>query len=139
MSRTQANTRTLLTITTTSSLLVLLMPIISASIMSATLGMELRTGIVISCTTFLMPPLVTFGMVGPIVVGLATKDVTHVGKTAGTVYFTSTMGGVAATFLFSFYCIPFLGLKISCYIVGIALASLPLFYLIHTILTNKND
>lgn len=139
LSSTQANIRTLLTITTISALLVLLMPIISSFIMSATLGMELRTGILLSCIIFLMPPLIAFGMVGPMIVRLATKDVKHVGKIAGTVYFTSTMGGVASTFLFGFYYIPFLGLKMSCYIVGAALAALPLFYLIHTKLKNKND
>ena len=139
LSSTQANIKTLLTITTSAALLVLLMPILSSFIMSATLGMELRTGIVLSCVIFLMPPLIAFGMVGPMIVRLATKDVKQVGKIAGTVYFTSTAGGVATTFLFGFYFIPFLGLKMSCYIIGVALAVLPLFYLIHVKLKNKNN
>ena len=139
LSSTQANIKTLLTITTSAALLVLLMPILSSFIMSATLGMELRTGIVLSCVIFLMPPLIAFGMVGPMIVRLATKDVKQVGKIAGTVYFTSTAGGVATTFLFGFYFIPFLGLKMSCYIVGASLAALPLFYLIHKKLNNNNS
>jgi len=124
--------KTLLTITSLSALFVLLMPIISSSIMTATMDLELRTGILLSCMVFLMPPLIAFGMVGPIAVRLATTDANDAGKIAGTVYFTSTMGGVAMTFLFGFYFIPFLGLKMSCYIVGLALSGLPLIYLIKT-------
>ncbi len=138
LSSKKATIKTLLTITSASAIFVLFMPLISSSIMGATLGMELRTGILLSCMIFLMPPLIAFGMVGPMVVRLATKDVKHVGKIAGTVYFTSTAGGVASTFLFGFYCIPFLGLKASCLITGIALAILPLFHLAQTKLKTKN-
>lgn len=138
LSSTKANIKTLLTITSSSALFVLFMPIVSSLIMEATLGMELRIGILTSCIIFLMPPLIAFGMVGPMIVRLATNNVKHVGKIAGTVYFTSTIGGVASTFLFGFYCIPFLGLKVSCYITGTALAVLPLFYLIYIKLKNKN-
>jgi len=123
------NVRALMTIITVSAVLVLLMPIISGAVMSATLGLELRTGIVLSCLIFLMPPLMTFGMVGPMSVRLLTTTVENVGKVAGTVYFTSTVGGIFTTFLFGFYLIPFWGLKMSSYITGSALALLPIIFL----------
>ena len=122
--------KTLLTIIAVSAALVFLMPTLSGAIMSATLGLELRTGIVLSCLIFLMPPLVAFGMVGPMSVRLMTKTVENVGKVAGTVYFTSTVGGIATTFLFGFYLIPFWGLKMSAYLTGSALALLPLIFLL---------
>jgi len=122
---------TLLKIVTVSAILVFLMPTVSGAVMSATLSIEdLRTGIVLSCVIFLTPILVTFGMVGPIAVRLMTTTVENVGKVAGTVYFTSTVGGILTTFLFGFYLIPFIGLKTSTFIVGSALALLPIIALL---------
>lgn len=131
--------KTLLTIISISAALVLLMPTVSGAVMSATLGMELRTGIVLSCIIFLMPPLVAFGMVGPMSVRLMTTNVENVGKVAGTVYFTSTIGGIATTFLFGFYMIPFMGLKMSAYVTGSALALLPLIYLLKSKFSNSDS
>ena len=48
-----------------------------------------------------------------------------VGKTAGTVYFTSTLGGIAATFFFGLYFIPVAGLRLCATVTGLALAALP--------------
>jgi len=117
----------LLKIVAVSSVLVFLMPTVSGAVMTATLGIEdLRTGIVLSCVVFLTPILAAFGMVGPMTVRLMTTTVENVGKVAGTVYFTSTVGGIFTTFLFGFYLIPFIGLKTSSYIVGASLALLPI-------------
>lgn len=122
------NQKTLIKIIAVSALLVLAMPTVSGVVMEATLGLELRTGIVLSCVLFLTPPLVAFGMVGPMVVRLLTDKVENVGRVAGTVYFTSTVGGIITTFLFGFYLIPFWGLKMSSYLTGGALAILPLLF-----------
>lgn len=122
------NIKTLIKIISVSALLVLAMPTVSGIVMEATLGLELRTGIVLSCILFLMPPLVAFGMVGPMVVRLLTDKVENVGRVAGTVYFTSTLGGIATTFLFGFYLIPFWGLKMSSYLTGGALVLLTVLF-----------
>ena len=126
------NVKTLFIIILASALLVLALPYSSNIILSATLPMELRTGIVISCLVFLMPPLICFGMVGPLAVRLVSTELDKVGKAAGSVYFTSTVGGIIATFLFGFYLIPFWGLKLSAYTTAISLAVLPLFYVIYS-------
>ena len=119
ISKNRPNQKTLYTIIAVSAFLVLLMPITSKLIMSVDLG--LKTGIIISCIFFLMPQLMGFGMVSPMVVRLISKDVKKIGSNAGTVYFTSTIGGIVSTFFFGFYAIPYLGLKMSAIIVGCAL------------------
>jgi len=131
------NNKTLFTIILISSLLVYAMPTSSGLIMSATMGLELRLGIVLSCIIFLMPPLILFGMVGPMVVRLVTTDVENVGQAAGTVYFTSTIGGIFTTFLFGFYLIPFWGLKLSSYTTATALLLLPVIFLISSKINSK--
>lgn len=126
------NQKTLIKIIGVSALLVLAMPTVSGVVMEATLGLELRTGIILSCILFLTPPLVAFGMVGPMVVRLLTDKVENVGRVAGTVYFISTLGGIITTFLFGFYLIPFWGLKMSSYLTGGALVLLLLLFFVNT-------
>ncbi|MBI2966638.1 MAG: fused MFS/spermidine synthase [Bacteroidetes bacterium] len=129
--------KTLALIIGISALIVIVMPHTSYFIMDATLGLELRLGILISCIFFLTPPLFCFGLVGPLVVRLSTTDVRSVGKVAGTTYFISTAGGVVATFLYGFYFIPFIGLRMSSYITGAALGIMALTYFI--ILQRKSN
>ncbi len=61
----------------------------------------------------------------------------NLGKVAGTVYFTSTVGGIASTFLFGFYLIPGIGMKLSAYYTAIALITLPIIWLIYSKIAKK--
>ncbi|HZR79554.1 MAG TPA: fused MFS/spermidine synthase [Candidatus Binatia bacterium] len=105
--------------------LVALLPITSAAVMGATAGLDLRAAILVSCAAFLLPPLVAFGMVSPLVIGLVSTDLAAVGRAAGTVYAVSTVGGVVATFLYGFLLIPFGGVRASALATAAALALLP--------------
>jgi predicted membrane-bound spermidine synthase len=113
-----------------SALPVFALPHSSSAFMSLTSAMDLRLGIVVTCLLFLLPPLVCFGMVGPLVVRLLSQKLELLGQVAGTVYFTSTIGGIAAAFFYGFYLIPHVGLKMSSYGTGMALIILPLTYFI---------
>ena len=62
----------LYTIILVSSILVLLMPLTSKLILSVNMGLKL--GIVVSSIFFLMPQLMGFGMVSPMVVRLISKQ-----------------------------------------------------------------
>ena len=104
------------------------MPFTSSMIMSATLGMNLKLGIVISSLCFVFPPLVCFGMVSPLIIRLISREVKEVGNSVGTIYSISTLGGIATTFLFGFYFIPKMGLDFSTYITSIALFLFPAYY-----------
>ncbi len=111
-----------------SAILTGLMPWTSSFIMEMTINLPLKIGIVLSCLVFLFPPLISFGMVSPMVIRLITTEVTHVGRSAGTVYAISTLGGIGVTFLFGFYYIPYIGLWQSCITMAAALALFPLYY-----------
>lgn len=118
-----------------SAILTGLMPIVGKLIMSATLGLGLKAGIVISCLFFLYPPLTCFGMISPMIIRLVSTDVQTVGKSAGTVYSISTLGGIIATFSMGFYLIPFQGLRFSSYLTAVLLAIFPIIFFIR----NKKD
>lgn len=121
----------LFAILTIAAFSVLLMPFSGKMIMNATLGFDMRLGVILSCIIFLAPPLFLFGTVGPMVVRLAAKNSEEVGKVAGKTYFISTIGGIFGTFIFGFYFIPQLGIRTTIYLTFTALIILPLgFFLL---------
>ena len=113
-----------------SAIFVSIMPTTSSIIMDATLGMNLKIGIVISSLCFVFPPLVFFGMVSPLIIRLISREVSEVGNSVGTIYSISTLGGIATTFLFGFYFIPTMGLTFSTYLTAFALFVFPVYYFI---------
>jgi len=113
-----------------SAIFVTIMPFTSSMIMSATLGMNLKVGIVISSLCFVFPPLVCFGMVSPLIIRLISKEVKEVGNSVGTIYSISTLGGIVTTFLFGFLFIPQLGLTFSTYTTALALYIFPVYYFV---------
>ena len=121
-----------------SAVLVLALPFTASISMALTKGMGLIAGICLTCILLLLPPMLCFGIVGPTVVSLMSSQLETVGKTAGTVYFTSTLGGIAATFFFGLYFIPIGGLKLCATATGLALAVLPLIYVVKMLFGGRN-
>ena len=66
-----------------AAVLVALMPWSAAAVMNATLHLELRLGITVACLVFLVPPLVCFGTVSPLIIRLASSEGGKVGHVAG--------------------------------------------------------
>ena len=112
-----------------SSVLVLALRFTASVSMAFTKEIDLILGICITCTLLLLPPMLCFGIVGPMVVRLMSSQLETIGKTAGTVYFTSTIGGIAATFFLGLYLIPIAGLMLCTTLTGLALAALPVLYI----------
>ena len=124
-----ASETTLFVVLAISAVLVLALPMTASIAIALTKGMDLIAGICVTCILLLLPPMLCFGIVGPMVVSLMSSQLETVGKTAGTVYFTSTFGGIAATFFFGLYFIPVAGLRWCATVTGLALAALPVIYI----------
>ncbi len=129
LARKRPSETTLFVVLGISAVLVLALPLTASIAIALTKGMDLIVGICATCVLLLLPPMFCFGIVGPMMVSLMSSQLETVGKTAGTVYFTSTFGGIAATFLFGLYFIPVGGLRLCATVTGLALAALPLVYL----------
>lgn len=121
-----------------TSIFVFAMPASASLLISLTSGMGLISGICVAGFFLLTPPMFCFGLVGPMSVRLMTNNIQTVGNTAGTVYFTSTLGGITATFLFGFYLIPDLGMKNSAIISAFSLVIIPFGYFLKSKLSNKD-
>ena len=124
-----ASETTLFVVLQISAVLVLALPLTASIAIGLTKGMDLIAGICVTCILLLLPPILCFGIVGPMAVSLMSSQLETVGKTAGTVYFTSTLGGIAATFFFGLYFIPVAGLRWCATVTGLALAALPVIYI----------
>lgn len=114
-----------------------IMPFIALYIMPLTVGLGVRMGSLVSSMLILMPALICMGMVSPTIIQLANKHVADSGKTAGTVYAISTVGGIFMTILLGFYGLPELGIRISLWISALPLLGFAIFILPKTTL-NKN-
>ncbi len=130
LSENKPNEKKLVIIISIASLIVLVLPLTSHLIITLTSGLNLKSGVCIASLLLLVPPTFCFGLVGPMVVRLMADKIEKLGNIAGTVYFTSTLGGISATFLFGFYLIPEAGLQFSSFATAIALAVIPVIYFV---------
>ncbi len=120
--------KTLYSVLSVSALLVFALPYTSKAFISMTSEAGLLAGVCLTGLALMVPPMLCFGMVGPLVVRLMSSSVGSLGKVSGKVYFTSTLGGILATFVFGLYLIPFAGLRCCTHLVALALAMLPLLH-----------
>jgi spermidine synthase len=112
------------------SVLLAFMPNLAKFALEATSSMGVRTGSLVSALVFLLPPLVCLGMTSPIIIRLASRDLQHTGRTAGTVYAVSTISGILVTFLLGFYVIPSWGITRPAYYSAVVLGIFPFGYFI---------
>jgi predicted membrane-bound spermidine synthase len=106
------------------TLLIALMPLMAGKIMSLTGTMGLRLGSLISSFSFMFLPLVCMGMISPTIIQLVNKELKRTGKTAGTIYAISTIGGILMTLLMGFYFLPEWGIRKSVILSAILLGSM---------------
>ena len=122
----------------TSALLMLTFPWSSKIIMELSLALPLKIGVIVSTFLTLSPVMLCYGIVSPLIVKLITPHQSYAGRSSGTVYSISTIGGVVSTFLFGFRLIPYEGLTNSSLIVGCLLILFPIIYFAN-ILGIKNE
>ena len=119
----------LLMVLLTSAIFVLIMPYIAQWIMSATVdSMNIIPGSLITAAVILLPVILLFGMVGPMLVQHLTL-IHEPGKAAGALYAVSTFGGIAATMFVGFYAIAEIGIKETCFIFGGIMGAAAVLYL----------
>lgn len=114
-----------------ASIFTAVMPVSSKLILMLTVQLPLLPSIIITTILFLMPPVFLMGMVSPLIIENLSNDNNHAGKTSGSIYAISTLGGILATFAMGFYIIPQFGLSKPAFYTGAALALLPLLAILN--------
>lgn len=107
-----------------------IMPYTAQWIMTATIDMDVRWGTTLSLLLFMFTPLAFMGMTSPVIINMINTNLDETGKSAGSVYAISTLGGIVATFLVGFYFLPEFGIKWPCFIFGFLLMLFPLLALL---------
>jgi len=103
-------------------------PLIAPKILLITDALGVRMGSLVSVLLYLFVPITCLGSVSPIIIQLINKEQVEAGKSAGTVYAISTVGGILATFLSGFYLIPTIGIKITAFLTGGLLGLMAICY-----------
>lgn len=116
----------------TGALALAAMPLVTKYIVSSTLALDLRTGIILSCIALLFIPLWCFGMVSPLIIRGIVQD--NAGRATGNVYAISTAGGILFTILMGFVLIPLAGLTCSAFISAAITFLFPLVFFTRRIL-----
>jgi spermidine synthase len=114
----------------TAAMLITVMPITAQKLMTAWGDMDPVKAIPLLASIYLLPPLLLLGATTPLIIALLSSGTADAGKTSGTVYGISTLGGIAATFAAGFWLIPDFGLTRTALATGIGLAILPCLLLL---------
>lgn len=109
-----------------------LTPIISKTVLPITINLNLLEGTVISLMLFLFIPLVLFGATSPLIINLLTEQAKESGKSSGTVYAVSTLGGIITTFTIGFYTLPQFGITLTLYVYGLLVVFISLILFLAT-------
>lgn len=103
------------------------MPFISLMVMTYLVDGDIVEGTIISLFVYLFPMLCLFGMTTPLFIRLLNPDTNTSGKTAGSIYAVSTLGGILSTFVFGFYVMPEYGITWSSFYLGLGLVIVSLY------------
>ena len=106
--------------------LIVLTPLISGIVLPFTIRLNLLVGSVFSLLSFLFIPLMLFGATSPLIINLITNEAEGSGKSSGTVYAVSTLGGIIVTFSIGFYTFPQFGITKTLYAYGLLVISVSL-------------
>ena len=114
------------------TILIALMPTVALNTIPATHNLGLKLGTLVATISYMFLPLICMGMVSPILIQITNSDVNTSGKSAGTIYAVSTIGGIVMTLLMGFYLLPDWGIRKSLMLTSILFGITPfiLFILI---------
>lgn len=129
--RTNAKKR-LYSIMVIGAIIISLMPFTVQFCFALFSSLNLLTSVLISSLFLLVPPVFFMGMVSPLIIKFIDSFVNNPGKSSGTVYAISTVGGIIATFGFGFFIIPKFGLTLPCIVTAIILGIIPAVMLIRS-------
>lgn len=89
----------------------LLIPWLKYPVLHLSDALGLRIAVLIAAFFLFAPPLTLLGMISPYLIRIRARSLTEVGKTAGDLYATSTIGSVFAALLTGFILIPVIGVN----------------------------
>jgi hypothetical protein len=94
-----------------SIIFLLVLFIWSDFLLESTLALSLEIGVVVSAILLLLPLMICFGLVSPLIINLTSRGSDNAGKTSGNVYALSTVGGILFALLTGLYLLTDVGIQ----------------------------
>lgn len=94
-----------------AGLLTGLMPRTAVFVLERLIHLSIAQGSLIGLMLYLFPPLVLFGATSPLIIHLINPHFKNPGKSSGTIYAISTVGGILTTLWVGFVLLPNLGMQ----------------------------
>jgi spermidine synthase len=88
-----------------------LVPWLKIPLLRLSQGLDLRAAVLVDTLILFGPPLLLLGMVSPYAIRLKTRELGHLGRTAGDLFAVSTIASVASALATGFWLIPLLGVR----------------------------
>lgn len=123
---------TVLWLMLTGGFLVTITPLIADIILPVTINLPLLLGTILSLMLLILVPLILFGATSPMLINFITSHADKSGKSTGTIYAISTLGGIFATFLIGFYTLPKFGITYTLLGYGILVLTYTTYLFVHT-------
>lgn len=120
-----------------ASVFAALMPLAGMKFMPQTMDMGVRAGSLFSAIVCIGPTLMALGMVSPTIIQLTNDSLQNTGKSSGSVYAVSTLGGIIMTLMTGFYLLPELGIKKTMYLTAGLLVLSVLIFLFTTVIKSN--
>src|SRR5262249_31989083 len=98
--------------------LTLLVPVLRAIVISVTLHLGLKVGVLAAATVLFFPALAALGTLSPIAIRLQARNVEEVGGVAGKLYAISTVGSFVGALATGFFLVPSLAVSRCFLVVG---------------------
>lgn len=122
LSKRSSFTKTIISLFAAGAVFTFLLPFIARGILGITTNWPLELAVIVGPLFYLLPPVICMGAVSPVLISAVHLTGMPPGRSTGTIYAVSTLGGILFTLLASFYLIPRLGISFSSVITGIVLA-----------------
>ncbi|MEO6724174.1 MAG: fused MFS/spermidine synthase [Blastocatellia bacterium] len=120
---------TLMTVMAISAGTLLIADLITKPVLSAAYAAGMVSGTFVAALALFLPTLLLLGMVSPMAVR-AAADHLHLGRSVGNLYAISTVGSVVGSLVVSLLIIPNLNIHVAIIGTAVALAIVPLWYLL---------
>jgi spermidine synthase len=111
-----------------AGVLTLLIPVLKAPVLKATVSWGLRTGAFASSLALFGPALFLLGCVSPYLVRIAAREMQNIGRTVGLFYAISTVGSFIGTVLTGFVLIAYFSVNVIFTVIGTLLVAIAAGY-----------
>ncbi|GAB4155176.1 MAG: fused MFS/spermidine synthase [Planctomycetota bacterium] len=113
-----------------AGVLTLVIPFVAFEVCLQLAPLKQKWGSFVACLILFGPPSILMGMVSPLAIRLAAREIESVGGVAGLLYAISTFGSIFGTFLTSFFLLELMGMSNLVRAVGVALVFTALIALV---------